>query len=79
MKTSVAWLTTAQAAAHLGFVKSDGSPNVGAFKAWKCRTKQKPRQYWLGGRLRFRVVDLDRCVEAEPEQGSALHLVGAAR
>jgi hypothetical protein len=59
----VAWMTSAQAAVHLGYVHADGSPNLGAFAVWKHRAK--PRAYRLRGRLRFKQVDLDACVTNE--------------
>lgn len=68
-RTSVRWLNAAQAAEHLGF------PTVGAFHTWLCRERQKGTLpltvHWLRGRMRFREVDLDRCIEAEPQSTSA--------
>lgn len=63
--TGVQWLTSELAAIHLGFVNPDGTAKTAAFKTW-CQ-RRKPRTYWLDGRKRFRVVDLDRCVEIEPD------------
>lgn len=69
MKEAI-WLTTAQAAAHLGFVDEHGQPNVRAFTTWKWRMAQKRTPVAThrirGSRsLRYRQVDLDRCVEPE--------------
>lgn len=72
----VKWMTSAQAAVHLGFVKSDGSPNLNAFLVWKHRAK--PRAYRLRGSLRFREVDLDACLEPE-DVAAPLRLVGGRR
>jgi hypothetical protein len=72
----VAWLTSAQAAVHLGYVHEDGSPNLGAFAVWKHRAR--PRAYRLRGRLRFKQVDLD--VHLQPEaQPTRLRVVGGQR
>lgn len=68
---SPAWLTTAQAAVHLGFTKADNSPDVHAFASWKNRLKQQGRvlpTYRIAGTsrsLRYKQVDLDRCVEPD--------------
>jgi hypothetical protein len=73
---NVAWLSAAAAAIHLGYVferdvvkngvveHKAGDPNLNAFYVWKHRAQ--PKTHWLRGRMRFRVVDLDACVEAEP-------------
>lgn len=58
----VAWLTSEQAAQHLGF------PNAKAFRKWLDRQPaHRPRRHYLGRMLRFRQVDLDACVETVPE------------
>lgn len=78
MKTHVEWLSARQAATHLGFVDDAGEPQMNRFYVWKHR--HRPKTHRLGGSLRFRVVDLDRCIEAEPEPLPAskrLKLVGA--
>lgn len=59
---AVEYLRSEDAALYLGFTRKDGTPNLNAFKSW--RWKAKPRTYKLAGRLRFRRVDLDRCIEA---------------
>lgn len=64
-------MTSAMAAEHLGFMK-DGKPNVVAFAKWIKRERRRPhtrlRIHWLVGRMRFRQVDLDKCVEPEPQK-----------
>ena len=62
------WLRAEEAAVHLGYVKADGSPNLPAFDKFVQRQRKAGtlRVHWLGGRRRFRVVDLDACVESEP-------------
>jgi len=67
--TPVKYLSSEDAARHLGFVHADGSPNRKAFKTFV--RNQKPKAYRIGRRLRFRVVDLDACVEVRNEQGEA--------
>jgi hypothetical protein len=74
--STVAWLSARQAAVHLGFVKPDGTLQMKAFYFWL--ETAKPRRHWLGGRLRFRVADLDACVEAEASS-PAIRLVEGAR
>ena len=70
MKQHVAWLSSEAAAIYLGFVDAEGTPTMNAFYIWKHR--YQPRAYRLGGRLRFRQVDLDRMVEAVPVRASSL-------
>jgi len=60
----VAYLRSEDAAIYLGFTKEDGTANLPAFKRWMQRNDVKV--YRIGKRsLRFRRVDLDRCVEAK--------------
>jgi len=67
-QTHVAWLTADEARQYLGF------KTMNAFYTWKCRTR--PKAYHLRGRLRFRQVDLDACVEPEPvERPARLRMV----
>lgn len=68
MKT-VPWLTADDARQHLGL------PTLGAFYTWKHRAK--PRTYWLRGRMRFRQVDLDACVEVEQPRRASLRMVSS--
>lgn len=80
MKPHVAWLSARQAAIHLGFVDDRGEPQMNRFYVWRCR--HQPRTHRLGSSLRFRAVDLDACVEAEPEAlpaGKGLRVVGGRR
>lgn len=58
----VEYLRSEDAALYLGFTTKEGKPNLAAFKTWRWRFK--PKTYKLAGRLRFRRVDLDRCIEA---------------
>lgn len=70
---TVPWLTSAEAARHLG-------KSVGAFHVWLHRKRamgQPVRVHWLDGRMRFRQTDLDRCVE--PERAPGLKLVRGGR
>lgn len=62
---TVAWLTCQQAAVYLGYVRADGTPNMNAFYIWKRRAQPKAHRL-RGAGLRFRQVDLDRCLEPEP-------------
>lgn len=64
----VGWLTADQAREYLGL------PTLAAFYVWKFRAK--PRTYRLRGRLRFRQVDLDRCVEEALPASQPLRVVG---
>lgn len=60
----VEWLSSELAAVYLGFADPvTGAPKMTAFETWKARAK--PQQHRLRGSLRFRRVDLDRCIEAE--------------
>lgn len=83
MKTSVAWLNSEAAAVHIGLVDAEGRPKLGAFHTWVCRARKRGlKAHRLGGRLRFREVDLDRMVEAEPDalpEGKGLRLIGGRR
>lgn len=74
----VAWLSARQAAEYLGFVDNAGVTMIKAFYAWRSKAPNPPKTHWLGGRMRFRRVDLDRCVEVETE-APALALVGGRR
>ena len=70
----VPWLTVEEAARHLGF------KSVGAFHTWMYRAKKDPnvtapRVHRLGRRIRFRQVDLDKCVEEERDSEPRLRLV----
>ena len=65
MKTSVAWLSTEQAAEHLGF------KTLRAFYRFLETSSRPPRRHYLGRRLRFRQVDLDACVEVALDTNSA--------
>lgn len=77
-KTSVAWLSAEQAALHLGFVDAAGQPEMRRF--YKFLQRHKPKAHRLGRSLRFRQVDLDACVEAEPEKkAGALTLLAGGR
>jgi hypothetical protein len=68
VKTFVTWLDSAQAAQHIGLVDADGNPKLAAFHVWVWRARKRGlKVHRLGRRLRFREVDLDRCVEAEPD------------
>ena len=58
---AVVYMRSEEAALYLGFTKPDGTPNLPAFTRWAQRAKVKT--YRLGSRLRFRRVDLDRCLE----------------
>jgi hypothetical protein len=58
---SPTYMRSEEAAVYLGFTKPDGTPNLSAFARWAQRAKVKT--YRLGSRLRFRRVDLDRCLE----------------
>lgn len=63
----VAWLSSAQAAAHLGF------RTLKSFHRWLERQPaDSPRRHYLGRRLRFRQVDLDVCVESDPQAVDAV-------
>jgi hypothetical protein len=83
MKDTVAWLNSEQAARYIGLVDADGNVKLGAFHVWVHRGRKRGlKVHRLGGRLRFRAVDLDRVVEAEPAPvpaSKALRLVGGAR
>jgi hypothetical protein len=60
---AVEYMRSEDAALYLGFTKEDGTANLSAFKRWMQRAK--PKSYRIGKRsLRFRRVDLDRCIEA---------------
>lgn len=69
MKGSVPWLNSEQAAKYLGLVDADGNANLPALHTFVHRARKtgRLRVHRLGGRLRFREVDLDRAIEAEPE------------
>lgn len=70
-KGSVEWWSSDSAAIHLGFVDPHtGKPALAAFRQWVKRARVRtPTNPWplpvyrLGGRTRFRRVDLDRCVD----------------
>lgn len=68
---SPTWLTTAQAAEHLGFFDAAGQPDVHLFASWKNKLKSKGKHlptYRLAGTtrsLRYKQVDLDRMIEPE--------------
>lgn len=70
-KTHVAWLNTDQAADYLGF------PSGAAFRRWleRCPAEQRPSVHWIGSRMRFRAVDLDKCVDVEPAAVPTLTVV----
>ena len=83
MKTHVEWFSAEQAAAHLGFLHADGTPNARAFRTWLHRQPaERPRRHYLGRKLRFRRVELDACVETTPAttvSAPPLRLVGKGR
>ena len=59
----VEWFSTKRAAAHLDL-------SLKAFYHFlEGQREQKDglRVHWLGGRMRFRRADLDRCVKSEPQ------------
>ena len=69
----VEYMRSEDAALHLGFTKPDGSPDLRKFMRWTVEARKKSdknphplKVYRLatGRRLRFRRVDLERCVEA---------------
>lgn len=76
-KTHVAWLNTDQAAAHLGFKTTK------AFRVWLDRRrasgKRDPKVHWLTGRMRFREVDLDACVDVEPQEKTSAPVLAFER
>jgi len=76
--SGVRWFSTAEAATHLGFVKPDGTPKLQSFYMFlQVERQRKPRRltvHWLHGRMRFRQVDLDACLEPEPETAAAAPL-----
>lgn len=78
-KTAVKWFNTASAAVHLGFVDLAGQPKLKAFYQFLRTTKNPPTVHWLAGRMRFREVDLDRCLEPEPAARLTLVAVGERR
>jgi len=84
-RRTVEWLTASHAAAHLGYVKEDGTPNLSAFYVFlhreRKRTDSRLRTHWLRGRMRFRRVDLDACLEEQPrvESRGSLRLMRGAR
>jgi hypothetical protein len=64
MKPHVEYWDSSRAARYLGFVKADDTPNMDAFKKWLRRQKPPVKVHKLGPKLlRFRQVDLDRCLE----------------
>lgn len=85
MKSHVEWLPAEIAAARLGFVEADGTVKLHAFYCWLSRERKQGRgitTHRIGRRLRFRAVDLDRGVEAEPEPvpvGKGLQLVSRGK
>jgi len=69
----VPWLSSEQAAIHIGYVKPDGTANLDAFYMFVSRERRKPktrlRVHWLRGRMRFRQTELDALLEPEPAHG----------
>lgn len=65
-KTHVAWLNSHQAAAYLGFRTTK------AFRVWLDRRRaageRGPKVHWLAGRMRFREIDLDACIDVQPHE-----------
>lgn len=80
---SPTWMTTAQAAEHLGFTTEAGEPDLHRFASWKNRLKVAGRivpTYRLAGTrrsLRYRQVDLDRLIE--PQSSDVASLADGAR
>jgi hypothetical protein len=77
----VSWLTSEQAAEHLGL------SNV-AFRKWLQRERDDAKRsgrpcrvkvYWLRGRMRFARTNLDACVEIEGPQQADLTIVRGRR
>jgi hypothetical protein len=73
---SVEWLSWESVAIRLDLTKKDGRPDGPRFRRFLSQSPAaKPLRehtYRLGGRNRFRAVDVDRCIEAtaprrEPE------------
>lgn len=67
MRATVAYLSSEDAALYLGYRHEDGTPNLEAFAALRHRRKvagQPIKALKLGRRLRFRVTDLERVLEA---------------
>lgn len=76
-RTAVPWLNSVQAAVHLGFVHSDGSANLTAFKSFCAR--YKPRTHYLGSLRRYRLTDLDAMVEAAHQAEPLRAVAGGKR
>jgi hypothetical protein len=62
-KTCVPWLTAADAAEYLGF----GTGPLALRRLYDFRRRHRPKTHRLGSSLRFRQVDLDACIEVEPD------------
>lgn len=72
----VRWLNAEAAAVHLGFADAQGRPKMRAFYSWRQRATRPPKTHWLAGRMRFREVDLDACVDVvAPESARPLRVI----